>query len=108
MRSSRSCPGKVAASQGVGGIKSCWRKAIAPGMREQALLAIAMLRLPDAIDYLLDLVASDSEIDAIAAMLALKIHNYDPRLRVRIAELVQKKGSRTLQARFVRDFRTDE
>jgi hypothetical protein len=72
------------------------------------LLAIAMLRLPQAIDYLLELVASDSETDAISALFALKIHNYDPRLRLRIAELVQKKGSHALQARFDRDFRTDE
>ena len=67
-----------------------------------------MLRLPAAIDYLLELVASDSEKDAIAALFALKIHNYDPRLRERLAELVQKKGSPTLQARFERDFRTDD
>jgi HEAT repeat protein len=89
-------------------LKSCWRKAISTGLREQILLAIAMLRLPVAIDHLLDLVASDSETDANSALFALKIHNYDPRLRQRIAELVQKKGSHTLQARFERDFRTDE
>jgi HEAT repeat protein len=89
-------------------LKSCWKRAISTGMREQVLLGIAMLRLPAAIDHLLELVASDSETDAIAALFALKIHNYDPRLRQRIAEFVQKKGSRTLQARFERDFRADE
>ena len=45
---------------------------------------------------------------AIAALSALKIHNYDPRLRERLAQLVQKAGSRTLQARFDRDFPSDE
>ena len=89
-------------------LKSCGKRAISTGLREQVLLAISMLRLPTAIEYLFELVASDSEDDAIAALFALKIHNYDPRLRQRIAELVQKKGSRTLQARFDRDFRTDE
>ena len=89
-------------------LKSCWRRSVFPGLREQVLLAIAMLRLPQAIDYLLELVASDSETDAISALFALKIHNYDPRLRLRIAELIQKKGSHALQARFDRDFRTDE
>ena len=63
-----------------------------------------MLRLPAAIDYLLELVASESETDAIAALSALKIHNYDPRLRERLAKVVQKTGSRTLQAPFDRDF----
>ena len=31
----------------------------------------------------------------------------DPRLRARVGEIVQKKGSRALQTRFDRDFRTD-
>jgi HEAT repeat protein len=89
-------------------LKSCWRRAISSGTREQALMAIAMLRIPIAIDYLLELVASDSETDAIAALCVLKIYHYDPRLQQRIADLVQKKGSRTLQARFDRDFRADQ
>ena len=66
------------------------------------------MRLPAAIDYLMELVGSDSEADAIAALSALKIHNYDPRLRERIEPVVHETGSRTLQARFDRDFRPDE
>jgi HEAT repeat protein len=89
-------------------LKSCWKRAISSELREQALLAISMLRLPIAIDYLLELVASDSETDAITALCALKIYHYDPRLWQRIAELVQKKGSRALQARFDQICRTDQ
>jgi len=100
--------GKSRLPEAMGALTSCWKRATSTGLREQILLAIAMLRLPAAIDHLLELVASDSEKDAIAALFALKIHNYDPRLRGRIAEIVRKKGSQALQARFERDFRAEE
>jgi hypothetical protein len=100
--------GKSRLPEALDALTSFWKQAVSTGLREQVLLAIAMLRLPAAIDYLLEVVASDSEKDAIAALFALKIHNYDPRLRQRIAELVRKKGSRPLQARFDRDFRPDQ
>ena len=88
-------------------LKACWQRSHSPELRQQVLLAIAMLRLPAAIDYLMELVASESESTAIAALSALKIHNYDPHLRERIAKLVHERGSHTLQARFDRDFRRD-
>jgi HEAT repeat protein len=100
--------GKSRLPEAFDALRSCWKRATSTGLREQVLLAIAMLRLPAAIDYLFELVASDAEMDAMAALFALKIHNYDPRLRQRVAEIVQKKGSRALQARFDRDFRTEE
>jgi len=99
--------GKSRQPEALGALKSCWDQATSTGLREQILLAIAMLRLPAAIDYLLELVASDSEKDAIAALFALKIHNYDARLRQRISEVLEKKGSHALQARFERDFRME-
>jgi HEAT repeat protein len=100
--------GKSRLPEAFDALKACWRRALSAGLREQILLAIAMLRLPAAIDYLLELVASDSEMDGLAALFALKIHNYDPRLRQRVAEIVQKKESRALQARFDRDFTTED
>jgi len=89
-------------------LKSCWQRSSSSELREQVLLAIAMLRLPVAIDYLLELVASDSENDALGALSVLKIHKYDPNLRARVAKLVEKKDSRAVQAQFDRDFRADE
>jgi HEAT repeat protein len=85
-------------------LTSCWQRVISTGLREQVLLAISMLRLPAAIDYLLKVVAAESEKDAIAALFALKIHNYDARLQQRIAEILLQKRSPALQARFERDF----
>ncbi len=89
-------------------LAACWQECGPSETGRQVLLAIAMLRLPVAIDYLLDLVASDSEKEAIAAMAALKIHNYDPRLCERLEQIMLKKNSRALQAVFDRDFRSDE
>ena len=89
-------------------LKACWQRSHSPELRQQVLLAIAILRRPAAIDYLMELVASESEPTAIAALSALRIYKDDPRLRERIAKLVHERGSPTLQARFDRDFRSDD
>ncbi len=88
-------------------LKACWPRSFTSELRERVLLAIAMLRLPAAIDHLLEIVGSDSEKDALSALSALKIHNYDPRLRDRLEPIVRKTGDRALQARFDRDFPRD-
>ena len=85
-------------------LKSCWPRCLEPSLRQRVFLAIAMMRLPAAIEYLVDLVGSDSEKDAAAALSALKIHNYDPRLRDRLEPIVRQAGRRALQAQFDRDF----
>jgi len=89
-------------------LKSCWARRAYPELTDQILLAISMLRLPAAIDYLLDRVASDPERFAAAAVTALRIHSHDPKLRERVAGLVQQRGIRSLQERFDRDFQSDE
>lgn len=100
--------GKSRLPGAVEALKSCWQRSYLPALREQILLAITLMRLPAAIDFLMELVASDSEAAALAAMSALKIHSYDPKLRQRLALLVKKTGSRTLESRFDRDFPADK
>ncbi len=85
-------------------LKRCLQRSHQPALRDQLLLAIAMMRLPAAIDFLVDLVASDSESTALAAISALKFQQYDPRLCERLAAAVKKTGSRALQSRLDRDF----
>lgn len=85
-------------------LKACWPRCFEKGLRQRILLAIAMMRLPAAIDHLVETVTSDSEPDAAAALSALKIHNYDPRLRDRLEPVVRRTGSRKLQDQFGRDF----
>jgi HEAT repeat protein len=100
--------GKSRLPEALDPLKGCWERSHSPELRQQILLAIAMLRRPAAIEYLKGLVASETESTVIAALSALAIHKHDPRLREQIAELVRERGSPALQARFDRDFRPDE
>jgi HEAT repeat protein len=100
--------GKSRLPEALAPLSRCWRRCHSPELRQQILLAIAILRRPPANDYLMELVASDSESTAGAALSALRINKADPRLRERIAKLVLERRSPTLQARFDRDFRSDE
>ena len=67
-------------------------------------MAISMMRLPAAVDFLLDLIASESEATALTAMSALKFHAYDPKLCERLALAVRKTGNRVLESRLNREF----
>jgi HEAT repeat protein len=91
-------------------LRTCWQRAVSPELRQRVLLAIAILRRPVAVEFLMELVASESEPErtAIDALSALKLYKHDPSLRERIAKLVKQRGSRSLQAGFDRDFRPDE
>ncbi|AMV38008.1 HEAT repeat domain-containing protein [Planctomyces sp. SH-PL62] len=90
--------------QALGPLLDRFQTANSQTVRETLLLAVAMLRASAAIDALLDLVADDSEATARAAMDALKIHKHDPKLVERLADVVARAGSPTLQARFAQDF----
>jgi HEAT repeat protein len=85
-------------------LTSCWRQTYASDLRQQILLAIAMMRLPTAADFLLELVASEPEATALDAMSALKFHAYDAKLCERLALIVKKTGNRVLESRLGRDF----
>lgn len=76
-------------------------------LRETTLLALVMLRLPAATEFLIGLLADESETTALAALSALKVHVHDPRMRQRIADAVLQRDLPALQARFEKDFRPD-
>ena len=84
-------------------LKGCWPRCHSPELRQQILLSIAILRRPDATDHLMEVVASEEEPTAIAALSALRIFKGDPRLRERIEEFVRARGSPMLQACLERD-----
>ncbi len=98
--------GKSRLPEALDPLKQCWERCFNSDLKQHILLAIAILRRPGAIDYLTELVASESEPTAIHALSALRIYKDDPRLRERIAALVRERASGALQARFDRDFRT--
>ena len=78
------------------------------GLNEEFFLAMAMLRLPVATEFLLEVVATESEASATGALSALMIYRYDSALRDRIADAVRKNGSRALMAKFERASGTDD
>jgi HEAT repeat protein len=88
-------------------LKGCWR-CHSPDLRQQVLLAIAILRRPSASDYLIELVASEAEPTATAALSALRIYKSDPRLLERIEKVVRERVSPQLRACFDRDLGVGE
>jgi HEAT repeat protein len=96
--------GKTRLPGALDALKACCGQSHQPALTEQILLAIAMMRLPAATDFLVELVGSDSEALALAAISALKFHRYDSRLCERLAAAVKATGSRVLQSRWDRDF----
>ena len=77
-------------------------------LQEVAYLALALLRLPVATDFLLGLVCDQSQAVAAAALGALAVHRYDPNVRQRVAVAVARNGDTTLRALFEKRFRTKE
>jgi HEAT repeat protein len=97
--------GKSRLPEALDPLKGCLERCHFAELRQHLLLAIAILRRPAAIDHLIELVASEPESEAIAALSALRIYKDDPRLRERIAGIVRERKSPSLQAGFDREFR---
>jgi HEAT repeat protein len=97
--------GKSRLPEAIDLLKSAWQRGALAAARDEILLALAMLRLPAATDFLLELVAGEPEATAIRALSALLIHRHDPRLRERLEAAVRRHGGRGLLARFEREFR---
>jgi HEAT repeat protein len=100
--------GKSRLSEAFEMLKTCWQRDVLGQVRAETLLAMAMLRLPAATDFLLEVVATEHESTALQALGSLLIHRHDPRLRERLAAAVQKNNRRALRAKFERDFPTDD
>ena len=81
-------------------LRSYWQRNTRPDVRETTLLAISLLRLPAATDFLIDLVKHAPEPTAAEAIPALAIYFYDKRLRERVAAVVKERSSRQLSSLF--------
>jgi HEAT repeats len=99
--------GKSRLAEALDPLEVCLEQCHSSELRQHILLAIAILRRPTAIDFLMDYVASESESDAIAALSSLRIYKDDPRLHERVEVVVHERGSKALQAAFDREFRKD-
>jgi HEAT repeat protein len=89
-------------------LKVFWEEPCEDALQDTVLMAMALLRLPAANDFLIGLVESGSRAAAPAAVNALALHRYDARLKQRTAEAVAKTGQASLQAHFEERFRAKE
>jgi HEAT repeat protein len=76
--------------------------------REALLLAVAMTRLPEALTYLLEALASDDADTASAALDALAIHRHNESIKARVADVMAKKGGAGLRESYRRKFEASE
>ena len=97
--------GRSRLPEAFGVLSAFWNRQPPVVLRETVLLAMVMLRLPAATEFLIELVATGPEAASLAALSALKIHAHDSRLRQRIAEVIQQRNAPSLWARFEKDFR---
>ncbi len=75
--------GRSRLPEAFGVLSSFWNRQPPAALRETVLLAMVMLRLPTATDFLIDLVASGPESAALGALSALEIHAHATQLRQR-------------------------
>ncbi|MEQ1566154.1 MAG: hypothetical protein ABMA64_10990 [Myxococcota bacterium] len=63
-----------------------------PGARRVALVAIGLLRVPAALEFLLERVATDGRLDALDALKAMAAFVHDPKVVGRIREVARSAG----------------
>jgi HEAT repeat protein len=89
-------------------LKAFWTKSLDARLKEVALIAVSLLRLAPATDFLLGLVSTDTETAAQAALSALALHRYDERIRERTAAAVAQNGRAALRRLFDEEFRVND
>jgi len=87
-------------------LREAWEQTAQAARRRTLLLSIAMLRLDEAVEFLLTRVAEDREAAAADALAALGLYGRDEAVRKRVEEIVGKRGSAALKAVIDREFRS--
>jgi HEAT repeat protein len=86
-------------------LRDAWTETSQAARRRTLLLSIAMLRLDEAVEFLLLRVAEDRETAASDALAALGLYGRDEAVRTRVQEIVGKRESPALETAFEREFR---
>jgi hypothetical protein len=84
-------------------LKDFWPQ-VNDSLQEVVLLAVAMTRLPAAIDFLLDVLGGKSRDAAQAALGALAIHRHSDAVRERVQRALATRADKDLAARFEKKF----
>jgi len=72
-------------------LREWWQRTVSVELRHTALLAIAMLRRDQPLEFLLSLVAEGSGLDARDAIAALGLYRHDDALRERVVDMVRRR-----------------
>lgn len=81
-----------------------WPRARGGALQDVILLAVAMTRLPKALDFLIGLIAAEPQAIALATVAALRIHRHHDAIKARVAAAVSAKKDPVLAARFKQKF----
>jgi hypothetical protein len=88
-----------------GKLRECWDQTARASLRRTLLLAIAMLRRDEALEFLMHRVEEDAERGAADALAALALYSRDDAVRERIDKMLTKRKSIALRAVFEKEFR---
>jgi HEAT repeat protein len=89
-------------------LKDCWEHHFHPTLRRSTLLAIAMLKRDEPIDYLLTHVAESAPMHARDALQALAIYRHDPKLRAQVEKSLKRREDKALREVFEKAFGVNE
>ena len=87
-------------------LKEAWEHTAQATLRRTLLLAMAMLRQDEAVEFLLTRLAEDGEKSALDALAALSLYGRDDSVRSRIQEILAKRKSGAFERAFEKDFGT--
>jgi HEAT repeat protein len=85
-------------------LQQAWEHTAQATLRRTLLLAMAMLRQDEAVEFLLMRLAEDGEKSALDVLTALSLYSRDDSVRNRIQDCLQKRKSGALQRAFEKDF----
>lgn len=89
-----------------GKLRQLWEQTARPSLRRTLLLALAMLRHDEALEFLMTRLGEDTERVAADALAALVLYARDDSVRSRIDKILLKRNSSALRAMFEKEFKS--
>jgi HEAT repeat protein len=89
--------GSTRTPEGLAVLLNRWERDITPASRNRLLPGIAVARLPQALDFLMDLIEAGNRATAVQAITALAHYRHDAQVKKRIAEAVENRQDANLQ-----------
>lgn len=86
-------------------LREAWERGGLAEQRRTLLVAIAMLRIDQALEFLLERLRSESGPVAADALAGLAFYSRDEAVLARVEEILQERGDAALRAVFAREFR---